>query len=348
MKKDNILVWLPSPMGDAVLCTPALRALRKCFKSSCIFLIANKTVQELLTPNNFCDGWIEYSGRDVSGLAMKLRRSGFSKAILFKNSFGCALTIFLAGIKERIGYARDGRSVFLTDKPQPLKNPDGSFKPGPMVDYYLALAKRLGCKSGDRELELWGDDGDFDSLSAMLPAAFSPGRPLVILVPGGAFGLSKCWPAERFAETADQLVEKYNAAVVVSVAPNETEERIAKEICTLAKKKLYSLADTPLSPGELKALFAEADLVIANDTGPRHIAIALSRKLITLFGPNDPAWTQTGYKDEVQIIGRAKCAPCENPKCTQAEHECMKSISVKAVFDAASNFLNDRWGRGGK
>ena len=345
MKEDNILVWLPSPMGDAVMCTPALRALREGFKSSRIYFVGIKTVQGLLRPNNFCDEWIEYSKGDMASLAMKLRRVGFSKAILFKNSFGCALTVFLGGIKERIGYGRDGRSAFLTDSPKPLKNPDGSFKPVPAVDYYLELVKQLGCKAGDRKLELTVDDGDFDSVSAMVPAAFSPGRPLVILVPGGAFGLSKCWLAERFAETGDLLVEKYNAAVVVSVAPNEAEERIAKEICKLAKKKLYSLVDTPLSLGQLKALFAEADLVIANDTGPRHIAIALCRKLITLFGPNDPAWTQTGYEDEVQIVGRAKCVPCENPKCTQDEHECMKSISVKAVFDAASKFLDDQGGR---
>ncbi|NIT23694.1 MAG: hypothetical protein GTN53_14430, partial [Candidatus Aminicenantes bacterium] len=72
---------------------------------------------------------------------------------------------------------------------------------------------------------------------------------------------------------------------------------------------------TPLSLGELKALFSIADLVISNDTGPRHIAIALGRKVVTLFGPNNPIWTNTNYENEIQIIGNVHCAPCSKPKC---------------------------------
>ena len=94
--------------------------------------------------------------------------------------------------------------------------------------------------------------------------------------------------------------------------------------------------------GELKGLLAESDLVITNDTGPRHIAIALGRKLITLFGPNNPEWTQTGYKDEVQIVGEAHCVPCDKPQCKQAEHLCMETITVEMVCEAAGKILDDR------
>ena len=95
----------------------------------------------------------------------------------------------------------------------------------------------------------------------------------------------------------------------------------------------------PLDLGELKGLFASSDLVIANDTGPRHIAIALQRKVISIFGPNDPIWTDTGYENEIQIVGDAHCAPCAKPKCKETEHLCMKAVTVDMVCNAAAQLL---------
>jgi heptosyltransferase-2 len=89
----------------------------------------------------------------------------------------------------------------------------------------------------------------------------------------------------------------------------------------------------------LKALIAHAELVIANDTGPRHIAVALRRKIITLFGPNDPTWTQTGYPHEIQIVGHAPCAPCQKPRCRQPTRICMESITTAQVIAAAERLL---------
>ena len=159
------------------------------------------------------------------------------------------------------------------------------------------------------------------------------------MVPGGAFGLSKCWPAERFAKTADWLIDKFNAIVLISVSPAEAEKKIANQISKLSNHKLINMADYPLSIGELKSLYSICDLVICNDTGPRHIAIALKRKVITLFGPNDPEWTQTGYDNEVQIIGNASCAPCANPVCKMKNHFCMEDISIERVCQTAAEFL---------
>ncbi|GAI94080.1 unnamed protein product, partial [marine sediment metagenome] len=165
--------------------------------------------------------------------------------------------------------------------------------------------------------------------------------PLIVIVPGGAFGPSKCWGSVRFAQTADWLITNYNATVVISVGPETLEKQIAEEICNSSKHKLINLAETPISLGELKALFSLADLVISNDTGPRHIAIALGRKVITLFGPNNPAWTDTGYENEIQIIGNVHCAPCSKPKCKKSKHICMEAITVEMVCEAAKELLEN-------
>jgi heptosyltransferase-2 len=338
--KDNILVWLPSPMGDAILCTPALRAIRRRFLSSKITFFASRVVRQIFSPCVFTDAWFEQNNNGVFAVARMLRKHNFSHAIMFKNSFGSALTCLLAGIPVRIGYARDGRGILLTDKLYPPRLPSGKLEPISIVDYYLLVAEKLGADVWDKSIELAIEPEDTEKLKTKLPAVFKAKGPVVILVPGAAAGPSKRWPADRFAQIADRLSEKYNATVVLSVAPNADEKNIAKQIVDAAKYKPINLGDTPVGLGELKALIAAADLVICNDTGPRHIAIGLKRKVITLVGPNDPAWTDPGYADEVFIKGDAPCAPCDKPVCKETSHFCMEAITVDMVCEEASKVLD--------
>jgi len=339
---QKILVWLPSPMGDAILCTPALRALRKHFKGDRITFLARPTVREVLTPSEFNDDWLEITNTDPFAVARLLRGSGFDQAILLKNSFGSALACWLAGIPSRIGYAREGRGALLTERLYPARTTFGDFVPVPMVDYYLAVASWLGCDTDDRSLQLAVDSRAEEKLGEVLPEVQQNKGPIVVLVPGGAFGPSKCWPGERFAETADWMIENYDATVVVSVSPNREEVRTAKRIREAAKGELIDLSERPVDIGTLKALFNKAELVITNDTGPRHIAITLGRKVVTLFGPNSPTWTDTQYENEIQIVGRAPCAPCAKPVCNKKQHLCMESISTAEVCEAAGALLEDR------
>ena len=130
---------------------------------------------------------------------------------------------------------------------------------------------------------------------------------------------------------------RYSAAIAAMIAATMIMYLSPRVIGTTIDS---SLGDKPLTLGQLKALFLQADLVISNDTGPRHIAIALERKLITLFGPNDPSWTETGYENEIQLIGDVPCGPCQKPKCNQSEHKCMQVISVDMVCDAAGRLLD--------
>lgn len=337
----DIGIWLPSPLGDAIMATPALRAIRKKYTDAKIYFIATETVKKFLEPCEYCDQWITVSGSDVIGNCLKLRNFNIDTVVLFKNSFSCAMSAMLARIPKRIGYARDGRSAMLTEKLYPEKGPDGTFKPGPMISYYLAIAETLGCEIDDRKMTLSVEPGLAKTLAAKMPWAFAPSSPLVIIVPGGAFGPSKLWQNDRYAKVADHLIENHSAKVVVSVAPNDAEIKAANEICSAARNKVYSLADTPLKPAELKAMFAEADLVIGNDTGPRHIAVALGKKVVTLFGPNNWNWTLLDYDDEIKIrVESIECAPCDKPQCSKPEHYCMNAITVDMVIEAAEELLS--------
>lgn len=333
MAVENVLIWLPSPLGDAVMAVPALRAFRTCFSSAHIVFLGSPAVRQLLSPSPFCSEWLALSPSFFKNLRL-LRKGSFQTCILLKNSFGSALTAALAGIPNRIGYGRDGRSRLLTRALPPLKDSSGHFVPMPAIDYYLAIARSLGADASDRTMELPLDPAVEQPLRRKLPSFFAHSGPKVILVPGGAFGPSKCWPPERFAQLADSLKEQYGALVVLSIAPNSAEKQIAQSIRRQARHPMECTADISLNLAELKALIAQADFVIANDTGPRHIAIALKRRVITLFGPNNPQWTQTGWADEIQIIGKGPCVPCDKPVCRQKQHFCMESITVEQILDA--------------
>lgn len=332
----NILVWLPSPLGDAIMCTPALRAIRNKFPNAQISFLASATVRDALSPSNFCDQWIENSKKSPVVKNIKDHDS----AILFKNSFDSAFTVFRAGITERIGYSREFRGMFLTGKIQPEKQ-NKTFKPIPAIDYYLHLCRQIGCDVSDRTMELGVSQSDLTYAQNLFSEIIASDKPLIIFVPGGAFGPSKLWKSERFATLADKLVEKYDANIIVSVAPNDTEIRIAKQICRTAnsKDRLLNLGDYKLTLGQLKALYSHAALVITNDTGPRHIAVALKRKVISMFGPNNPEWTRSGYPDEIQIQGSGDCVPCDSPICERKTHLCMDSITVEKVFNTACQML---------
>ena len=338
MNSQRLLIWLPSPLGDAIMATPALRAFRSNLPDASITFLAPAFTRQILSPSPFCNAWLDTKSSFAKNLK-QLQSGAFDSIILLKNSFGSALTARLAGIPRRIGYARDMRSVLLTDQILPVRDEKGRFKPLPMIDYYLEIASSLGMNIDAKKTELSFTSDQRESMMAKLPQLKDTPKPLVILVPGGAFGPSKLWLNDCYAELADRFSQAYGVTVLISVAPVQKEIQIAEDIRSKAKTKIINLGLTPLNGGQLKALFGCADLVVTNDTGPRHIAIALGRPVVSLFGPNNPQWTQSGHDREIQIIGKAPCVPCDKPVCKQHQHLCMESITVDQVFDAAMRFL---------
>jgi heptosyltransferase-2 len=191
----------------------------------------------------------------------------------------------------------------------------------------------------NKKTELSVRTEDKETVLKTLPQLQSLDGPLVILVPGGAFGPSKLWPIERYAQLADKLYEAYHATVILSVSPIKQEVKIAESICQQAVSEPVNLGHISLNGGQLTALYSFADLVITNDTGPRHIAIAQDKPVVSLFGPNNPLWTQTEHDKEIQILGIAACVPCDKPVCKQTQHLCMESITVEHVFEQAQKIV---------
>jgi len=343
----RILVVLPNWVGDVIMATPALTALRCRFRQSHVIFLARPYVADLLDGADWMDemlfwpaGKTKTTRREgFARLACELRRRRIDLAVLLANSFRSALLASLAGARERVGYDRDGRGLLLTDR-LVAQRLDGNFVPVSMVRYYNAIAAFLGCREFPEALALPAgpqDDRRFDEICRQYGIGSS--RPLVVVNPGAAYGQAKCWLPDRFAQLSDRLVDRQAAQVIVTCGPGEVS--IARRIEANLRRGETVLADDPLSLRQLMALIRQCDLLITNDSGPRHIAAAYGVPVVSIFGPTDPRWSETGYPLERKVIVDVDCAHCMKRVCP-TDHRCMRMLTVEMVLQAATELLATR------
>ncbi|MBC7782874.1 MAG: glycosyltransferase family 9 protein, partial [Burkholderiales bacterium] len=161
--------------------------------------------------------------------------------------------------------------------------------------------------------------------------------PLVLLNPGAQFGASKCWPTAYFADLADRLVAEQGATVMISSAPRE--RAIVDDILARMTHPAIDLAKAGLTLGALKEIVRRCDLMISNDTGPRHIAAAFDVPVVAIFGPTHPEWTEIFYAKERIASVKVHCGPCQLKVCP-LDHRCMIRVTPEIVYDHAKNLLD--------
>ena len=336
----NILLRAPNPIGDIVMATPALRALRRHFASDQITLLIRSYGREVLEGAPWFDEVIEIKGcrtREIFS-ALSLRKRHFDLGILFTNSFSTALFMRLSGTKRRVGYDRNGRGLLLTDRIKPLRQ-GRKFLPVPALDYYLGLIQYLGITIDDKRLELFvSQDASEKAEQVFQKFGIAPDNTVIVLNPGAAYGSAKLWPAEYFARLAD-LLARTGARIILSGSP--AERPILDSIESQIKARAVNLAKENISISLVKAVVARASLLITNDTGPRHFAAAFDIPEVTIFGSSDPGWTENGHKKATHIWEEVDCRPCNLKKCP-IDHKCMRRLKPERVFEAAQEALQ-RW-----
>jgi heptosyltransferase-2 len=348
-----IAVVCPNLVGDTVMATPAFRAFRAGFPGERLLAVVRPSVAPVLDGGPWFDDRVLCDHRATDPdhrprAAMdRLRSECANVAILLPNSFRSALLVWRAGARRRVGYARSGRSLLLTDRLPPPRDARGRFKPTPMVDYYLALARYLGCPVDSLRTELYttpADEAQADLAFASL--GISRERPLVCLNTGGAFGPAKAWPAESFAALARRLADESGTQVLVLCGPAERDA--ARTIVSRADHpQVFSLAELPPSLGLSKASVRRCDLLVTTDSGPRHFAPAFNVPVLTLFGPTHIAWTRTYHPFSMHILQPVTCGPCQRPVCPEGHHRCMRDLDPESVYRAAVRLLGMRTRRSG-
>lgn len=338
---------------------PALKALRKEMPKTKISLLVKPWVSAIFENDPNIDELIIY-GDEFNGIFGKIKLSrilnkkGFCSAILFQNAFEAALITFLAGIKERVGYNRDGRGFLLTTSIPVTKNKGKEHQ----IYYYLRLLKHLGLKAEFSYPYLYIKLEDRlkarDTLKEMK-------RPILGINPGATYGSAKRWLPERFAEVIDWFIKDTGGSVVIFGTKNEVE--IADEIeffvrrqhsvksavtehqslVKMSVNKCTMTNDYPLMNlsgkthlKELISLISECDVFVSNDTGPMHIAYAVRTPLVAIFGSTDPELTgppKIGKgAGNIVISSNMTCSPCFERICKTNDMKCMYEVSSDDVY----------------
>ncbi|MBI5095581.1 MAG: lipopolysaccharide heptosyltransferase II [Candidatus Hydrogenedentes bacterium] len=326
---------IPNWIGDAAMCTPALRALHQGFPGGeitvagraapCALLHGLPCVaRQFVLPSR--PGWLE-----MRELGHQLKPHARDLAVVLPHSFRSAVLAAFTRANQRLGYNRDGRSFLLTDAVPPHRV-NGRIEPIYMAKEYLDLVATIGCKDDGHGLELATDP----AVSAQVRTSLSGNGPLIGIAPGAAFGPSKLWPSGRYAQVADMLAKQLGARCVLLTGPGEEQTRDA--VRAAAKTPLLCADDGAPTLETLKAAVSQLDLLICNDSGTRHVAVAFGVPTVCIMGPTSPRYSEGPYERGKVLRVDVDCGPCQKPVCA-TDHRCMTRISADWVAETASKIL---------
>jgi heptosyltransferase-2 len=332
----TIALFLPNWVGDVVMATPAIRAVREHFPAARLLAVCKPYVADTLAGAPWFDDVIPTEREAVVTTIRRLREEAADVAALFPNSFRAALVARLGGCRTVVGFARYFRDALLSRRLYPTRDRLGRPKPVPVIDDYNRVVRLLGVPDPGRRMELFTTPADeLAANDAWARLGLSRFGRVVGLNPGGAFGAAKHWPTEHFVELARRLAERRGVGVVALCGPAEREvaNRIAREA------GVASLGDSELSLGLTKAVVRRLALLVTTDSGPRHFAAAFGVPVVTLFGPTHVGWTETYFPKAVHLQRDVPCGPCQRRVCPLGHHRCMTELTVAEVAAAADRLL---------
>ncbi len=340
----KILIRATNWIGDAIMALPALRAVRSRFSDAQIAIAARPYVADIYCDQQICNELIRYHANGIhagfSGrkrLADKLRAQKFDVALLLQNAFDAAWLAWRANIPERIGYARDGRSLLLTN-PVPVP------KPGEIPEhekfYYLELLRRAG----------WVNSLSDESFIAMsvpeekrrraaaflLESGAHPHALRVAIGAGASYGSAKCWSPPRFAELANRLQSQRDAEIILF--GTATEAAVSNAIAAeMGRLPIDLTGKTAIA--DLPALLSQCHLFVGNDSGAMHVAAAVGLPVVAVFGPTDPLGTAPVTPHCTIVQEKPYCSPCFLRRCP-TDHRCMTKITPDMVETAVRPWLS--------
>lgn len=333
MSYRKILVRATNWLGDAVMSMPAVRALHERYPESEIQVLAKPSVADLYRRETFCHRVIPYTARSLPEkwrVGKTLAREKFDCAVLLQNAFEAAAVAFAAGIPERIGYARDGRSFLLT---LPIAVPLPGEIPPHERFYYLEMLHRAGILKAlpvcDR-IRLHGAD-EARAVGVARFRELGLGEIVIGVSPGAAYGSAKRWLPENFAAAAQQVARCLGGSV--ALFGSASERGLCASVARDIHVPVHNLAgETTLA--EFIDLTAACRVFLTNDSGGMHVASALGVPTVAVFGAtNDVTTGPTGPFSRV-VRERVHCAPCLKRECP-IDHRCMTRLHPDRVARVA-------------
>lgn len=314
------------------MATPFLLTLRKRFPSARVTVACRGYVSEIFRRCVPVDSLVEFGSRGVraraSAIAGSRPRGGYDACFVLSPSFSSAFVSLFSRARRRIGFNGQGRGLFLTNAlPAPL------YRATHLSEAYVRL---LGPVTGIEEREI--------PLPVVIPPSswsetvkrLSGGKPYFVLAPGGTYGTSKIWPHDRFSALAARLAARTGWMPLVV---GRNEERPAAAALLEAARAGGRNCAGGLSIEELVSVLRGSGVTIGNDSGPVHIAAALGRPTVAIFGPSSAEWTAPRGRAVRIVTGEAPCAPCFKRDCPYGQPTCLLLVDVDAVYRAACSLI---------
>jgi len=335
----NILVIKLRYIGDVLLATPVLRALRERFPDAHLAAAVNRGTEDILKWNPDLNEVLVVERVGLAGqfrFLGEIRRRRFDCVIDLTDGDRAAILARFSGAPVRIGLNDEHRWRGLLYTAVAHSEPSVAHR----IERDLETVRSLGVqpKSGLPVLRTSTQDDEEGArlLDEIAGEPLSRGaRPLVMFQPGARYWF-KAWPVERFADLANRLAERDDCRILIG--GHAQEKALADQIAARARSKPVVLAGrTTLL--QYAAILKRCALFVGSDNGPMHMAAALGVPVVALFGPSNPAeWGPRGQRVEVFYKG-LDCRRCFHPTCTRGEESCMKQITVGEVFAAATKLL---------
>ncbi|MFQ5353747.1 MAG: glycosyltransferase family 9 protein [Thermodesulfobacteriota bacterium] len=341
----NILIISSTAIGDTLMSTPAIRAVRKCFPEASLTALLNRDNMELFRDNPHINGVVPYYGgwKRFFHTVAELKKYSFDAAlILHGNEPQATPMAYLTGARFIIKLPNVSRFSFLLSN----RTPELSWEDlGHGIEARLQAASLAGCEADGLEMELPLDKGYDEAVTAFMEKEGLVGQEgeetILVGFNPGASTLSRMWFPERFIELAGRLAaEVPNLKIVLTGSPQEAPlcAEIANGLSDKTGQKAVVTANK-LSLSESAAIIDKFSAFVTGDTGPMHIAYALKTPVVALYAVSEPE--KTGPLTERglhRIIKKQRtCAPCLSKKCTY--QECMEQITVDEVFYALMDIL---------
>ena len=335
----RVLIQSPNWLGDMVMFTPILAAVRNAFPQWHLSLLAKPPSASLLERSLDIDDIVVYRDPGVhSGwrgcvkLGAQLREQEYDLAILFQNAIRAAVVARLAGIPLRLGYNTDGRGWLLTHSiARPIEG-----KRQPLITYFRGLLPTLGITFEESAPALYtSEEEDTHAAGILRQHGIGSADSLIGLNPGSVYGTAKQWSFRRYAAVADRLGAATGAKIVVFGGPGE--EGLGACIAQAMRMSPIVLSGRT-SVRELMALLKRCQVLVSNDTGPMHVASALGVPVVAIFGPTDPMATAPVSTNYALVTTQVGCSPCLLRACP-IDHACMNGIEEHEVYGTVMALL---------
>ena len=325
----RILIIRLAPLGETVLTTPVIHAIRQHFQDAYIAYMVAPTREDLVSANPHLNEVLIYQS-SIPKLIYQLVRRKFQMAVVLQPTFRLVFLTFLAGIPFRVGFKTNSGGKKLLHVA--VTNNTVQHE----TQRYLDVIRALDIGITDDEPEVYISDSGRTWCDDFLDKYnLNDGRPIIGLNPGAATSYRR-WSSDNFAILGDMLYDAYNAHVIITAGPNEG---------TLAQQVAKQMKDTPfvvddLSPMQLAALLKRCHLYVSNDTGPMHLSTAVKTPTIALFGGSNPIQWGPPWKKHT-VIARQGCklmktlSPKEWDDHARVAQENLNAIKPEMVLDAA-------------